>query len=264
MRVSSDTNRDDTEEDDGLLHGVEADASNLGLSIVYQPEDEDSVVDIVFVHGLTGNAFNTWHHKASNTHWPRDFIKNGKTGISRARVITFGYRADVASFTGPASQSRLTHHANDLVGGLVGLREDTDSEDRKIIFVAHSLGGLVVERALQRSKDSEGAEDHLCQVETHAHGVLFLGTPHKGSSPAAFATSIAKALRRLRNRVNPDIIEILQRDSQVLADLDDWFARWFRRRNQGTDKVQITCFFEQLELPLVGYVRTIAHYLMLS
>ena len=79
---------------------------------------------------------------------------------------------------GPASTSRLSNHAESLVGKLVRERERSDTVTRKIIFVAHSLGGLVTEQALTHSKNS--AEKHLNQIERCTTGIVFLGVPHCG------------------------------------------------------------------------------------
>jgi hypothetical protein len=98
---------------------------NHGLTCVYQPPvPADAVVDIVFVHGLTGNAFTTWYHKESELHWPSGLLKED---IPNARIFTFGYDADVGSFWGGASQNRLTNHASNMIGDLVGERGDTET-----------------------------------------------------------------------------------------------------------------------------------------
>lgn len=46
-------------------------------------------------------------------------------------------------------------------------------------FVAHSLGGLLVKEALRRSESSEEAE--FKDIVKSTKGVIFLGTPHRGS-----------------------------------------------------------------------------------
>ncbi|KAF3479854.1 WD40/YVTN repeat-like-containing domain [Arthroderma uncinatum] len=221
-----------------------------GLNCVYRLEEPSkAVVDIVFVHGLTGSSENTWTHPDSNLHWPRQLLKED---IPNARIFTFGYDADVASFWGGASQNRLTNHAENMIKDLVDERSDTKTDDRELLFVAHSLGGLVVERALQLSSCPK--EQHLGQIEKCTHGIVFLGTPHSGSDFAPFAKALAQTLRACGKRVNTNILETLKRDSETLLDVEDWFATWLRTRSKAQNPVNITCFFEELELPVVGKV----------
>ena len=97
---------------------------------------------IIFVHGLTGNRETTWTDKASGVFWPAHLLKND---VPKTRILTFGYDADVVHFWAMASQNRIRNHATNLVNALAQLRERTDTEERPILFVTHSLGGLVFE-----------------------------------------------------------------------------------------------------------------------
>ena len=49
-----------------------------------------------------------------------------------------------------------------------------------IIFVAHSMGGLVVKKAYVLGKH----EDHYAGIISQVHGIVFLATPHRGSQYA--------------------------------------------------------------------------------
>jgi len=98
---------------------------NLGINILHVPAtDICTLVDIVFIHGLTGNSYNTWLHRQSGVHWPRDLVKHD---IPNARVLSWGYDADVASFWGHASSNQLAEHARNLLGDLTRLRVETNS-----------------------------------------------------------------------------------------------------------------------------------------
>jgi predicted alpha/beta hydrolase family esterase len=68
-----------------------------------------------------------------------------KANVPRTRIVTFGYDADIANFWAMASQNTIRNHAVNLANALAQLRERTDTEERPIVFVTHSLGGLVFE-----------------------------------------------------------------------------------------------------------------------
>jgi hypothetical protein len=81
---------------------------------------------IVFVHGLTGDCIETWtyHNKSSGTTvcWPEDLLPSD---IGGARIVTFGYDADVAHFWEPVGLNNLFQHADSLVSHLANLRRKT-------------------------------------------------------------------------------------------------------------------------------------------
>lgn len=100
------------------------------------------ISSIVFVHGLTGHREKTWTAPDATESWPKTLIP---TKIPNARVLTFGYDASVADWRSMVSESRVGNHAQNLLNALANFREDDDTNERPIIFVCHSLGGLVCE-----------------------------------------------------------------------------------------------------------------------
>ncbi len=55
--------------------------------------------------------------------------------------------------------------------------------------------------------------------------------------------------------MNPQILEVLERESEVLARVQDEFHTMVKSRNQERlQQIEITCFFEELPLPGVGVV----------
>ena len=56
-------------------------------------------------------------------------------------------------------------------------------------------------------------------------------------------------------QTNPDIVEVLRRDSEVLARIQDGFHTMVMARNkEGLPPIHISCFYEELPLPAVGLV----------
>ncbi|KAH7119514.1 hypothetical protein B0J13DRAFT_569314 [Dactylonectria estremocensis] len=76
-------------------------------------------------------------------------------------------------------------HAQVLVADLVRKRELTNTTKRPIIFVAHSLGGIIVKSALIHSDAARpGALHEHRSVKVSTYGIIFLGTPHQGAKGA--------------------------------------------------------------------------------
>lgn len=73
---------------------------------------------MVFVHGLNGDPHNTWTAEKSKIFWPAQLLPL-ILEEEKARVLVYGYDADVTSFTDGASKDRIHNHAEQLVAALV-------------------------------------------------------------------------------------------------------------------------------------------------
>jgi hypothetical protein len=116
-KSASNTGGADTDSESTGVDSIDENDS-YGIKILYYPSP--AAIDIVFIHGLTGNAYSTWLHKSTNIHWPRDLIKDD---ITDARVMTFGYDVDVAHFWGQVAQDGISGYARDLLGKLARKRQ---------------------------------------------------------------------------------------------------------------------------------------------
>lgn len=212
------------------------------------PASANAVVDIIFVHGLIGNAFNTWYHKQAEVYWPQELLKED---IRDARIMSFGYDADVVNWWSQASNNRIGNHAENMLGALVRLREETDTEERRIVFVTHSLGGLVTQKALALSRHSPFP--HLRQLETCTRGIIFLGTPHIGADIAKWGGYAAK-ISSIARHTNVEIVKVLKPDSEMLGEIQRDFQGILRLRIEEHKAMEISCFFEELPVRLVGTV----------
>jgi pimeloyl-ACP methyl ester carboxylesterase len=222
---------------------------NLGIQILCEPPNGSAaIVDIVFVHGLTGNAYNTWLEEDSQVHWPSQLLRED---LQDARILSFGYDANVVHWFSAASVNRIGNHAEALLGALVRRRERTDSEDRKIIFVMHSLGGLVVQNALALSRSSP--EAHLQKVQANTVALAFLGTPHLGADLASWGR-YGTLLLNVVKKTNKEIVQVLKPDSEMLATIQKGFHEILRSRQAVNQPIAVTCFHEELPLPVLGMV----------
>lgn len=122
----------------------------------------------VFVHGVHGSPSETWT-AANGTYWPR--LLETDHAFDNSDVYVTGYNTPYVGSTATVP---------DIAESLFQFLEADSvfTDHREVIFVCHSLGGLVVEQM-------------LLQHRTFAKQVPFIvsySTPHTGSAVANFAS----------------------------------------------------------------------------
>jgi hypothetical protein len=239
--------------------GVESGISNMqnrtvkrhGISEISGTTPSDTV-DVVCVHGLMGHPYRTWTADDNQFFWPAHVTED----LPQVRILTFGYDANPGSFMGRVNQSRLGEHAQDLLNDMARKREKTETTGRPIIWIAHSLGGLVVEKALVIGDASAKIDSHLKEIADNTIGIVTLGTPHAGSDLAAWAEIATRLLRS--THANKNMIAVLESDSEVLRDTNDAFARFLETRKERSSRIDLKPFHETLPISNVGMVVSIA------
>ncbi|KAI0191109.1 WD40 repeat-like protein [Astrocystis sublimbata] len=160
----------------------EAAKGPLGLNTLFEPSEPK--VDIIFVHGLQGGSRKTWslHPTDPLTYWPSEWLPL-EPGFRHARIHSFGYDSD----WGRAAASKLTVH--DFALALLADIKHSNALKRNgntpIVFVAHSMGGLVIKKAYLLATRNETYKD----IASRIHTMYFLATPHRGSNSAAYLNS---------------------------------------------------------------------------
>jgi predicted alpha/beta hydrolase family esterase len=123
---------------------------------------------------------------------------------------------------------------------------------RPIVFVAHSLGGLLLEEAMNLSWHAN--EEHLKRIATSTSGLLLIGVPHHGAKLAewaAYGVNMAKLVRQ----PNAELMRVLEPGSEMLASIQDRFFTTFRTKMTEKQDPKITCVWEELPCLVVGKVR---------
>lgn len=160
-----------------------------------------------FVHGLTGDRNRTWTADGEVEPWPKSMLPDN---LEHVRILTYGYDAYPLRKS-TATSSRLLDHATNLLNDLATDRIISKSQSRPLVFVTHSLGGLVTKKAILLSRNH--SEPHLRGVFDCTLGIIFMGTPHKGSWMASWANIPASALGLVKS-TNISLLKILQTEDQ--------------------------------------------------
>ncbi|CAG8958691.1 hypothetical protein HYFRA_00011533 [Hymenoscyphus fraxineus] len=186
----------------------------MGTQLLYSAEDVASIVaDIVFVHGLRGDPIATWSD--GKVCWPRDFLRDD---VPNTRIMTWGYDSNIASVTEFSSANSIFGHAENLLFDVARRRRTPSEKTRPIIFVGHSLGGLVIKEALIRSSEYLNNQQDMAlgSIFKYTSGVIFLGTPHRGSEKTGLGQIVATIAAVALRQPNDKLLKNLEKESDVL------------------------------------------------
>ncbi|PSH62077.1 ABC-three component system protein [Phyllobacterium sophorae] len=134
-------------------------------------------VDVIFVHGLSGDPVETWTADGSKEseggYWPQWLAAD----VPHLNLYTLGFPASVF-----AQWAKKEMNLYDRAKNFLETLASYEFGKRPIIFICHSLGGLLVKQILRTAKES--TDEDWRRVGERCVGIFFLATPHSGSSVA--------------------------------------------------------------------------------
>ncbi|KAL1836434.1 hypothetical protein VTJ49DRAFT_5155 [Mycothermus thermophilus] len=208
--------------------------NRIGLIPLYAPGPEHpTVADVVFVHGLNGGSFSTWSKRGDpDCYWPQQWLPH-EDGFQDVRIHAFGYpaaatRESVLNIRDMAQSLLTAIHDSPLMRG---------GKKVPLIFVAHSMGGLVIKQAYLLGHREPAFQSVVDRISS----MFFLGTPHQGAS-------IAQTLSRLTAAIGTrPFVDELFPESPLIQSLTEDFPRL-------CGDLQLFSFFETQPM-LVGLRR---------
>ena len=185
-------------------------------------------VDVVFVHGLWGGVFFTWRQRekeglqaGGSDCWPRDWLLQDSTARDHVRLIGCDFHSYLSQWGNdcPAQNFKrnLEERSEDMLERLV--RAGVGS--RPVIFVGHSMGGLIIKKMLLLAQSSQ--HQNIRSLAENTKGVVFYSTPHEGSH-------IAKMNPLLKYFIFPSIeVQELEINHPALIDLNSYFKTFVEK-----------------------------------
>uniref|UniRef100_A0A9L0JVJ8 Protein SERAC1 n=1 Tax=Equus asinus TaxID=9793 RepID=A0A9L0JVJ8_EQUAS len=153
--------------------------------------------DVLFIHGLMGAAFKTWRQQDAEQQGPTDQASEDearhttcwpKTWLARdcpaLRIISVEYDTSLSDWRArcPMERKSIAFRSNELLRKL----RAAGVGDRPLIWVSHSMGGLLVKKMLlEASKKPE-----MNTVINNTRGIVFYSVPHHGSHLAEYSVNI--------------------------------------------------------------------------
>ncbi|MCB1536263.1 MAG: alpha/beta hydrolase [Rhodoblastus sp.] len=199
--------------------------------IIHVSGKERAVLDVVFVHGLTGDPYQTWLAGSSGEFWPK-WLCSEFPGIA---VYALGYSASLFE-----KWARREMNIHERAANFLEHFAAYNFGERPIAFVCHSLGGILVKEILRVSK--ECADKDWQRIATQTRLVAFIATPHTGASLAA-------AVRLIAPRLSSQFIDLLSNDSGYLTSLN----QAFRDLAQGSD-IKAVSYYEKWKTKNIAVV----------
>ncbi|KAI9890156.1 MAG: hypothetical protein M1814_004437 [Vezdaea aestivalis] len=243
-----------------------------GFTVLVDPSSPS--LDIIFVHGFAGHPRNTWTYSGANdaadtndeppskkrrsfkspfpkrkeqppsVFWPIDLLPQT---TPKARILTYGYDSNIRHpLSGPVNQQTILDLGHNFMTELEAHRRSDPK--RRLIFVAHSLGGVVVKEALRKSEGFNQYQTRFHDIYESTTGLIFTGTPHRGSDARSLMRSIAETLGILTGySKNERLVDGLLPSSERLKELREEFSKMAR-----TKSWEIYSFQEQYGMQALG------------
>jgi pimeloyl-ACP methyl ester carboxylesterase len=158
---------------------------------------------IVFVHGMFANSDEAWRY-SSQVYWPSLLLSDPTFGDSDIYV---------AAYPTPFVGGRM--NLEDVVSNLENrlTADRVFSQHREVVFVCHSLGGLVVEKLLLKNRN----------YDRQVPFIYFFGTPQTGADIASIGKLLGDPLFK-------DLSA--NQDNEVLQGIEDeWRAARLKIRS---------------------------------
>ncbi|XP_068580786.1 protein SERAC1 [Cebidichthys violaceus] len=188
--------------------------------------------DVLFIHGILGAAFKTWRQKDRDASeeeeeaesredytecWPKSWLA---ADCPNLRVLSVEYDSHLSDWMAkcPAENQRksLAYRSRELLKKLklAGVGE------RPVVWVAHSMGGLLVKKMLL-----DAAEDpDMHELLKNTKGIMFYSVPHHGTFMAEYSVNV-------RYLLFPSVeVRELCKDSPALRNLNENFLNMAKEK----------------------------------
>lgn len=165
------------------------------------------------------------------------WVKQGiRRYASTARVLLYRHRE-------LSDRTNLDSLARDLLDNVM-LTRDRRQKSRPLFFIAHSIGGLVVKKALLIASQDEKYRNDILY---NCHGVSFFATPHRGSSYMSMynLSESIQLLLHLQRPLPRSLAYSLRVGSKSLLDMHEAFTNI-------ANEMRIWSFYETIDSRLSG------------
>lgn len=232
-------------------------SSNSINSSIETSGSEQYDVDVVFLHGLLGCPYETWMcGEDESTVWAHKWLLDDLKREGRnPRVLSIGYDSQLLSSDSAWRTMGFQCTSEEITTKLQAARVGGGGGEagRPVIFVTHSLGGVLLKQILHDSataSDANASDNHPgsngSRLVDNVAGVMFYGVPHHGSP-------VAQTIRAFRPRslgIDQHPVTEHLHGTPHSEMLNDWCAKLFTEKGIATLSIGETL---PCRLPVIGF-----------
>ena len=231
------------------------------IDIAYMPSDVKVSAYIILIHGLDGD-YKSFINKKHNI----SLQKLLSNDFPSCTILNYTYPNKASNFgQGAKPFETIKQRANNFLQLLLPYinqgsnsasddnKENDDNKNDKdtpIIFIGHSMGGLIIKSALEIASHPNSTEHFIYQ---RFKGCVFYAVPHRGSCIATLYNKIPKCVPYLGPT---DSINNLKKDDAYLVELMSSFNELISNHPRYSDKNAktkcILSLIEQQDEPIAG------------
>ncbi|KAK4171599.1 hypothetical protein QBC36DRAFT_365913 [Triangularia setosa] len=227
------------------------------IHILHTPVNLPVELDIIAVHGLNGHYLETWTYTKDRTRpagrwgkwlgkgatdqdtlWLRDLLPQK---LPNTRIMTFEYDSSVF---GNNSAFGVEENAMALLRELGNVREE-GGEGRSIVFIGHSLGGIVIKQAITIANQNRRRSPWYADIADSTKGIVFFGTPHRGADKTKWLGLVSGIVQAATNQPKSKFINVLKTHSADLLEFSEEFKPYVK-------EYAIASFYEEHPHRILG------------
>jgi hypothetical protein len=183
-----------------------------GLTLLSTVEDFDAQIDIIFIHGL-GHACESW--SSSDTTGSFGLWDLFPSGLPHARFLNYGYEpsryVQSVCFDTGTPDDYISHElvascdtgspnnfvfSNKVLEKIELSRERSQERQRPIVFVCHSLSGIILKQALKTAWEARHVNSRHNSVLESSWGVVTFDTPRQNFPQSEYGKNALKSLQK--------------------------------------------------------------------
>ncbi|KAF2999044.1 hypothetical protein E8E15_000155 [Penicillium rubens] len=155
---------------------ISFDCHFFGFTQLYMPDGNKPVIaDIIAIAGLDGHAYGSWQGRGNlGRMWLRDFLSKD---LPQCRTMIYGYNSKLSSH----GVDTILDYGRELIEEIKKIRNTKELQQRPLIFIAHSFGGIIVAHCLVKAiQTMEGDHPAITSLYQATYGMILFAIPHKG------------------------------------------------------------------------------------